>query len=267
MGKVWRLIIDSDSDGFYNMAEDEAIFSFYRKAKIPTLRIYSWSNPFITLGYFQKPRNVLKIENLEKNKIEFTRRITGGFAILHFYEITYSLSLSCKDLNLPRGVKDSYFVLTSFILNFYKRLGIKNIIFAHNLSNSSKNTNFCFASFEPYDILIEGKKIGGNAQYRRKELIFQQGSIPLKLDFSLIEKLINVKRPLEAQGLSYFLNKELDKEGLKYKLAQAFEEEFGIDLVFSPLSEEEREETKKLMKGKYTQKFWKFRNEEALLVK
>ena len=267
MGKVWRLIIDSDSDGFYNMAEDEAIFSFYRKAKIPTLRIYSWSNPFITLGYFQKPRNVLKIENLEKNKIEFTRRITGGFAILHFYEITYSLSLSCKDLNLPRGVKDSYFVLTSFILNFYKRLGIKNIIFAHNLSNSSKNTNFCFASFEPYDILIEGKKIGGNAQYRRKELIFQQGSIPLKLDFSLIEKLINVKRPLEAQGLSYFLNKELDKEGLKYKLAQAFEEEFGIDLVFSPLSEEEREETKKLMKGKYTQIFWKFRNEEALLVK
>ena len=267
MGKVWRLIIDSDSDGFYNMAEDEAIFSFYQKARIPTLRIYSWSRPFITLGYFQTPSKVLKIENLGKNKIEFTRRITGGFAILHFYEITYSLSLSCKDLNLPRGVKDSYFVLTSFILNFYKRLGIKNVRFAHNLSNSSKNTNFCFASFEPYDILIEGKKIGGNAQYRRRELIFQQGSIPLKLDFFLIEKLINVKRPLEAQGLSYFLNKDLDKEGLKHKLAQAFEEEFGIDLTLSSLDDEEKKETKRLMEEKYTQRFWKFKNEETLLVK
>lgn len=267
MEKVWRLIIDSDGDGFYNMAKDEAIFSFYQKARIPTLRIYSWSNPFITLGYFQTPSRVLKIENLKKNKIEFTRRITGGFAILHFYEITYSLSLSYRDLNLPRGVKDSYFILTSFILNFYKRLGIKNTHFAYHLSNSSKETNFCFASFEPYDILIEGKKIGGNAQYRRKELIFQQGSIPLRLDFSLIEKLINVKKPLKAQGLNYFLNKELDKEELKYKLAQAFEEEFGVNLILTQLSEEEKAKVKNLVEEKYTQGFWKFKNEETLLVK
>jgi len=266
--KRWRLIIDSDSDGFYNMAKDEAIFSFYKKYKIPTLRIYSWSNPFITLGYFQKPSKVLKIDNLEKNKIEFTRRITGGFAILHFHEITYSLSLSCKDLDLPRKVKDSYFVLTSFILNFYKRLGIKNVMFACKLSNSSKNTNFCFASIEPYDILIEGKKIGGNAQCRRKELIFQQGSIPLKLDFSLIEKLINIeKKPIEVQGLGYFLNRDLDKEELKYKLAQAFEEELGVNLIFSSLDDEEKKETKRLIEEKYTQRFWKFKNEETLLVK
>ncbi|MDD4954656.1 MAG: biotin/lipoate A/B protein ligase family protein [Candidatus Omnitrophica bacterium] len=256
MNTKWRLILDDKCNGYYNMAVDEAIFSLYPELKTPTLRIYGWSEPFLSLGYNQEQSEVLK----PKINIPFVRRITGGAAILHDCEITYSLTCSLGDLNLPREVKKSYEVLNSFIRNFYRKLGLKaefaKDVFCEGLG---RRENFCFCSSEYFDFVINGKKIGGNAQRRKKDLIFQHGSIPQKLNFSLIENCINDTAHLSEK--TTFLE-ELFEAGCPANreiidgFCAAFENSFNVRLESARLSAEERHASYGLMETKYTTKEW-----------
>lgn len=254
------------------MAKDEAIFSLYPVKRIPTLRIYGWDKAFVSLGYSQKAAEVLNLEACREERVPFVRRITGGAAILHQQdELTYSLVLSCSDLELKQAVKESYRILTSFIINFYNDLGLKASYAGESNSNSlARYGNLCYASFEYFDILINGRKIGGNAQKRKKELIFQQGSIPLKINFSLVKKIIKDSAgDLEdrTQGLSYFLKNNPDKESLKEQLIFSFKKTFGVELVYSKLDRDEEKLCNFLLRKKYLLNRWNLRNEETILVK
>lgn len=256
MNTKWRLISDDKCNGYYNMAVDEAIFSSYPALKIPTLRIYGWSEPFLSLGYNQKQSEVLK----PKINIPFVRRITGGAAILHDCEITYSLTCSLDDLGLPREVKKSYEVLNSFIKEFYKKLGLE-ARFAKDIFSAGlgRRENFCFAACEDFDFIVNGKKIGGNAQRRKKDLVFQHGSIPLEIDFSLIESSINNTGELSAK--TTFLNELLPEGRLNANLiintfCSAFESVFKVKFEHERLSAREREASYCLMETKYTTKEW-----------
>ncbi|MCM8773886.1 MAG: hypothetical protein NC820_04035, partial [Candidatus Omnitrophica bacterium] len=105
MEKIWRIIIDGYNDGLVNMARDEVLLFCYPKLKVPTLRIYSWLKPFVSLGYFQKIEDTINLEECLKKNIGFVHRITGGSAIVHYKELTYSLICELDDLNLPIEVK------------------------------------------------------------------------------------------------------------------------------------------------------------------
>ncbi|MBU2265805.1 MAG: lipoate--protein ligase family protein, partial [Candidatus Omnitrophica bacterium] len=187
MIKKWRLILDKRSDGAWNMAVDEAILANYSNQRIPTLRIYGWQEPYISLGYSQEPEEVLRPDNA----FPFVRRITGGGCILHHKEVTYSIVCALEDLGLPAGVKESYRMLCGFLFDFYRSLGL----FASFAKDSQqadlrRPAAFCFSNWEEFDLVIAGKKIGGNAQRRKRNLIFQQGTIPQQLDFSQINRSI-----------------------------------------------------------------------------
>lgn len=264
------MILDGKGDGYYNMAKDEAIFNLYRAKKVPTLRVYGWSKPFVSLGYFQKVNEVLNHQACREQGISFVRRITGGAAILHQEELTYSLVLSSKDLELKGGVKESYRILTSFIINFYKDLGLNASYAGEVNKNIVEDTNFCYASFEYFDILIEGKKVGGNAQKRRKDLIFQQGSIPLKINFSLVRKIFkdNLK-DLEkrTQGLEYFLRDKSGFTRLRSQLIFSFKKTLGVEFDCKDLDRDEAELCQILLRKKYLLNQWNWKDEETLLVK
>ncbi len=238
MEKKWRLILDKKNDGFLNMAIDEAIFENYLKYQIPTLRIYGWKEPFLTLGYGQNPDKVL----IKDQNIPFIKRITGGAAILHNEEITYSMICSSEDLNLPVKVKDSYKCLCSFIIEFYSRLNLE-AKFAQDIGPSylKRYGNFCFSSFEPFDLTVNGKKIGGNAQRRKRNLIFQHGSIPQKIDFRLIERSVKGVKELKIKTdcLNSLLGKSTDYWGLRNALAESFKKVFCIDFIEQGLFQEE----------------------------
>jgi lipoate-protein ligase A len=258
MNTKWRLILDDKCNGYYNMAVDEALLVFYETFKKPTLRIYGWSEPFISIGYNQKASNVVKTAA----NVPFVRRLTGGAAILHNREITYSIICSLGDLNLPQEVKKTYEILNSFIKEFYKRLGLKALfakdIYSYGLG---RHENFCYGSSEHFDFVINGKKIGGNAQRRRRGLIFQHGSIPQELDFALIENSINNTAGLALK--TTFLNELLPEKntdfgeiaGIFYK---AFENVFNVKFCPERLSTEERQHSYCLMETKYTTKEWNF---------
>lgn len=253
------MIFDKPRAGVYNMAVDEAIFLTYPFIKIPTLRIYGWNPPCVSLGYNQKAGRVLN----SKTTFPFVRRITGGASILHNKEVTYSLSCSLSDLDISRKVKESYKQLCSFVINFYAQLGLK-AGFAGEAGYfiPQKYGNFCFSTAEQYDIMINGKKAGGNAQRRRKDFIFQQGSIPQEINFEMIEKVINTSLPVKntTAGLNDFLNKDTDFNHLGNILADCFKHTFGVDLQGGELLNEEKQIRDSLM-IKYASKAWNFKNE------
>lgn len=231
MGKIWRLILDKKLDGHHNMAFDQALFLAYQKDKIPTLRIYGWDKPYITLGCNQDAQVVLK----HQNSIPFVKRITGGAVILHDDEVTYSLVCSRSDLDLPRSVKESYRIICSFLQHFYSLLGLK-AYFAQdrkehlNASNLGVYGNFCFSNYENFDLIIENKKIGGNAQKRSKDVIFQHGSIPQRINFDLINREINYEDSSKTNiaCLNELLGRKTKFLNLSSLLQKSFSLSFGV---------------------------------------
>lgn len=261
MGKTWRLILDQKCDGYYNMAVDEAVLLGYNSFKTPTLRVYGWGKPFISLGYNQNPEKVL---NLEEG-FPFVRRITGGSAILHHKELTYSLVCSLEDLNLPKAVKASYRIICSFLRHFYSQLGVK-ASFANGIDFKSQEIkknlgnykNFCFSSWQHLDLLVEGKKIGGNAQRRRKNIIFQHGSIPQEIDPSYIRRAIKDSGDIRERTISLeeVLGKSLNFDLLSSLLYSSFKLTFGVEFSQEKLLESEKEKVVFLLKEKYKTKEW-----------
>ncbi|MFA7677562.1 MAG: lipoate--protein ligase family protein [Candidatus Omnitrophota bacterium] len=260
MGKQWRLIIEDKKDGYYNMAVDEALFFGYSVHKIPTLRIYGWDKPFISLGYNQNPAKALNFPI----KIPIVRRMTGGSAILHDKEITYSIVCGPRDLELAGSVKESYRRICFFLKIFYLKLGLR-AEFARDISEVKKNllpaSSLCFADCQRFDLVINSKKIGGNAQRRRRNNIFQHGSIPQKIDFSLLSNLAFNREDVSsrAAGLNDLLKQEVDFYQLQTILAESFREAFGVQLFPEKLSGKEKEITGIFLSHKYTSSNWNYK--------
>lgn len=236
------------------MAVDEALLCSYPKQKIPTLRIYGWQSLFISIGYHQKSETLLSAHTT----IPFVRRITGGAAILHADEVTYSIACSTGDLDLPTKVKDSFRVLCSFLISFYRKLSLKPF-FVKDIAPTllSRYHTICFDSYEAYDITIRGRKIGGNAQRRSKNIIFQHGSIPQIVDYQAMRDAFGSK---ELEERVTFLDKLLgyrtDFYHLQQVLAESFQETFCIEFKKGILSFEEAQLALRLLKKKYTQTPW-----------
>jgi len=251
MNNSWRIILDKKNNGYYNMALDEAILNNYNNLKIPTFRIYGFDKPFISLGYNQKIKDVLK----EENKIPVVRRITGGEAVFHNDELTYSIVCSIKDLDLPKSIKESYKKICSFLINFYRKLNL-NIEFP---KEKKINSNFCLSNFMQFDILIDSKKIGGNAQRRKKDIIFHQGYILQNIDFKKIYENIKDIKDIESK-VNYLYNfTKYDFYSLEILLKESFKETFFVNFVYDKLTDQELNTCKILLKEKYTQYNWNYR--------
>lgn len=266
MNTQWRFILDGKCDGYYNMAADEAILANYHLLKTPTLRIYGWNKPFISLGYKQQAQEVLTSLGV----FPFTRRITAGAAILHDKELTYSITCSTGDLNLTLSVKESYMAICAFIADFYRELGLE-AKFAGEINSPYLGNygNFCFSSCEHFDFIINGKKIGGNAQRRKRDLIFQHGSIPQDIDFPLVQKLIRGTKGIEDKALSLdgILGRPTDFFALRSILSESFCKIFGAKLVKEKISQNEQESIGKLLEFKYQSRAWNlYRELDSALI-
>lgn len=247
--QTWRLIDTGASDGAANMAVDEALLNrFVPGRSAPVLRLYEWAPPTLSLGRFQKREEVLDTARCAAAGVPIVQRITGGGVIYHGEELTYSLVCTPAHVPPAASIKDSFRVLTSFLLRFYQKLGLDAAYaVAHPSSDKTvlgTRTAFCFAGRESYDILVEGRKIGGNAQRRQREVIFQHGSIPLVNDASHGASFL--RHPPEAVGevagalVDFRICRPI--ADLKSLLVDAFRETIGDTLVEDSLTAEERED-------------------------
>jgi lipoate---protein ligase len=251
MEKNWRLIPFKEETGAKQMAIDEAMLIARSQNIVPnTLRFFSWKPSAITIGFFQNLEEEINIQIAKKEKIDIIRRYTGGGAVFHQDELTYSLVVAEKDLNL--NIADSYKYLCNGVILGLKKLGLE-------------------AEFKPInDILVNNKKISGNAQTRKKGVILQHGTILLSVDlekmFSLLKipneklkgKLISSAKE-RVTSLKQELNSQLlDLNYLQTVFSSGFSQALTINLKEEKLTKEEEEKIEKLYKNKYLSYEWNY---------
>lgn len=259
---IWRLIDTGSLDGHSNMAIDEALLrSFDPALSLPILRLYGWLRPSLSLGRFQKADEVLDLERCLNVGVPVVRRITGGGVIYHADELTYSIVCSPGQIPPASSIKDSFRVLTGFLIDFYRGLGL-DAEYALNAApvgvRLGERTDFCFAGRESFDILIEGCKIGGNAQRRQKNVIFQHGSIPLS---NHVETGLSYMRKRFSgceQGIVSLADcgAESGRDRLHEEIVSAFSNSFAVELVKDELSPDELFQFDALKYNKYATDRW-----------
>lgn len=200
------------------------------------LRIYAWQAPSVTFGISQQPEKHIDLNKCSRDGIQLAQRITGGGVLFHNHEITYSLVCSKEDIGEDRKVFVSYRKVCAFLIYFYESLGLKPAfaLEADGFKNKSLPHQLCSASHEKYDIVIGTRKIGGNAQKRARQAIFQHGSIPLSIDWQFIRRYV-YSLPENISLVATALNEELavlpQKQILEQKLIDAFAYTYGVNFI------------------------------------
>lgn len=266
MTEKWRLIDTGSCDAAYNMALDEAVaFHVRKESSPPTLRLYGWNVPSVSIGCFQKI-SALDTGYCTENTIPIVRRPTGGHAVLHDCEITYSFSVKTASGPFSRGLFDSYKKICSALGLALSKLGFspelklvrekQKSLFAEN----SPRNPLCFRSLSYGEISVDNTKVIGSAQKRWPDGLLQQGSIPLSLDRDAVTRIFRlpVQEASTSAGL-YSMSHELTMDLVKENIRIAFEEIFAIDFVFASPAEEEARLACTLEAEKYLSPEWNFR--------
>ncbi|MGA7827307.1 MAG: lipoate--protein ligase family protein [Geobacteraceae bacterium] len=265
-GEVWRLIDSEPLDGPSNMALDEALLACFEPgSSAPLLRFYGWNPPAFSLGRFQKPDEVLDLAACARAGIPVVRRVTGGGCIFHAEELTYSIVCTPGQISDIVGVKESFRRLCGFLLLAYRRLGLSStfaIDSANRPERLGERTPLCFAGTEEYDILVDGRKLGGNAQRRSRGLIFQHGSIPLRPALDRARPFLRCAVPAAVTSLAE-AGVPVESEAFKEQLLVSFQENLGSRLHSSVPDSRELETAGLLRETKYSSDSWNLEGESA----
>ncbi len=266
--RIWRMIDTGPLSGADNMAVDEVLLrSFDPAASLPVLRLYGWEPPALSLGRFQKAAEVLDLECCRMDRIPVVRRFTGGGVIYHADELTYSLICSPAQLPPASSVKDSFRELTAFLLAFYRRLGLSAEYAVDTLADRSRlgeKTDFCFAGRETFDVMVNGSKIGGNAQRRLKEVVFQHGSIPIINRAAVGLGYMRDQQAEYAEAASSLTDcgVAVDRNRLCSELKNAFSDTFSVELNDDACTADEQAYADRLMRNKYLNDDWNLQGVE-----
>lgn len=265
----WRIIKTEPARGSWNMAVDEAILLAVGRGEVlPTLRLYSWEPACISLGYSQSSSDI-DLQKLETKGWDLVRRITGGRAILHVDELTYSV---CGPENEPRlagGILPSYKNLFNAILRALESLKMQvSVVTQKDRIANESNNPICFEAKSNYEISVDGKKIVGSAQSRRKEGVLQHGTLPLIGDLTRIIEVLSKIDPSEknsgrekmlerASTVEMVLGKKIPWNQAAEAMKYGFEKELNIEFIESGLTENELTDVDRLVKDKYGKLDWK----------
>lgn len=267
---TWRLLITPPLDGATNMAIDEAIlYALAEGHGMPTIRFFQWEPPCLSLGYNQHWDEINEAACRERG-YTWTRRATGGKAILHTDEATYSLIIPQDDPRIQGGIVASYRVLSFGLLRGLGKLGLqtaqasKEEVLAQR--RAAKGGPVCFDTPSRYEITWQGKKLIGSAQLRRKKIVLQHGTLPLHGDLNRIIDVLNFSDterdqqqellPRRATTLEQALGKILSFDEVINALTQGFAEQLNLTLKEMPLSEQEQALVEKLRAEQYANETW-----------
>ncbi|MFB3919499.1 MAG: biotin/lipoate A/B protein ligase family protein [Candidatus Velamenicoccus archaeovorus] len=260
--KTFRLITSGYADAATNMAVDEALFFSYRKnGSLPILRLYGWRPAAFSFGVSQDPATLFNFKALEACGTAMVRRPTGGGALFHNDELTYCIVASTEDLGLEtRGVKASYGRITSFLIEAYRILGLEACFAGDNGVHGMhhKIADLCSSRNEEYDILIDGRKLGGSAQKRAKNIILQHGSIPLSFDCRRPKGCLRHLLP-DVADLSTLLKRRIAAREISEAVTSAFTSHFSAGLLDSVLDDSEQRLALFLKDNKYATESWNIR--------
>ena len=261
LAEGFRLLVQEPGDGRRNMAVDEALASCAGEGlSPPTLRLYGFAPPTLSLGRFQRARELVALERLEAAGIVLVRRPTGGQAVLHDRELTYAVALGRRHLE-PFTKREIYQFIAGLLLAGLEALGIRAQ--SSRAALGSAHNPDCFRSTGQYEIADDRqRKLIGSAQVLTRAFSLQHGAIPLDGSYRRIADYL-LTTPEDGHGLPSSLGEEMGREvsyaeasealgrGARYAL-----ERLGLTLRPGELSGEESKRAEELLQTKYSRDEW-----------
>lgn len=263
---VWRLLIHAPAPGAWNMAVDEAIGMAAAEGDVyPTVRFYAWDPPCISVGRHQALADI-DLNRCRERGVDVVRRPTGGRAILHTDEFTYSIAAPPNEPRVAGAVLDAYHRLSTGLVAGLRRLGIA----AEEAPGSNRAgpdvSAACFEVPSAYEITTGGRKLLGSAQHRRVHYVLQHGSLPLRGDVAHIVEFLRLdegSRHLlqtalrrRAATVEELLAHPVSFTQVAVAMQQGLADALSLDLQLGELTEEERTTAARLVKEKYGAASW-----------
>jgi lipoate-protein ligase A len=255
------------------MAIDEAILTVFAKGSgTPTLRFFGWRPACLSLGYFQQARSEVDLETCRQQGVDVVRRPTGGRAVLHDREVTYSLVASAADPRVSGGVVESYRKISAGLVAGLSLLGVEAEVAPPKKRSPGLPTDLsaaCFDSTAGYELSVKGRKLVGSAQMRREGAILQHGAILLDFDPQALFRLLllsdtgsRARRAAlfsqHAVALGTVLGRQVDYAEVVQAMVSGFASALDLPLEPMPLSPEETELANRLRVEKYNNPQWNF---------
>lgn len=240
----YRLIRAKVFDAYMNMAIEEAIMESVRQKKSPpTIRFFKWEPAAVSIGYFQSTESEVNLEKCKDKGFDVVRRITGGGAVVHNKEITYSIIAPVEEFD--KDIIKSYEQICGYIIKALDILGIK-------------------AVFKPInDVLVDNKKISGSAQTRRQGILLQHGT--LIFDTKQEEILSYLQGKTKKHNLTKSSKKIITcvtehSDVTLNDVEKALEKAFASDrqVETGEITTKELERAKELAKNKYSSREWNY---------
>jgi lipoate-protein ligase A len=199
---VWRLIVDdAPRRGAWNMALDSAIAATVaQRAVLPTVRFYAWEPACLSLGRRQ-PLDGVDLARCRADGVDVVRRPTGGWAILHTDELTYSIAAPGDDPRTTGAILDAYRKLSAGLVAGIQRLGADAAMNPEDPFGVHNTSAACFEVPSAYEITASGRKLMGSAQTRSQGRVLQHGSLPLHGDIARVARYLAYEREEERERL------------------------------------------------------------------
>ena len=257
----WRLLKLEIKNTFMNMAIDEAILKARTTRVVPnTLRFYRWKPSAVSVGRFQRVSEEVHVENCRRHGVDIVRRITGGGAVYHDYEgeITYSVVVSEKDIG-SKDVVSAYNMICRGLTEAAKILGV-------NADFNPGNPEHC------PNVMIDGRKFSGSAQFRRKGALLQHGTFLVQTDLEKmftflkvpwaksLEDVLRVARK-RLTSIEQELQSTVSNEEVYEALARGFQRALKTELIEENLTDYEVSLAEELCREKYATDDWNFKRQ------
>ncbi|MEK7402643.1 MAG: lipoate--protein ligase family protein [Gemmatimonadota bacterium] len=209
----WKFLLSAPDDGPGNMALDEALMARAARMGEAVLRVYAWSGPTLSLGRNQRARGEYDLDIARELGVGIVRRPTGGRALLHDHEVTYSVTLPATDAD---DADAAYTFINDVLLGALAALGVP----AHRATETRSippGLRPCFDAPSEHEIVLGTRKLVGSAQWRRGGALLQHGSILVRDDQGLIARLM--QSPITAPAAAT-LTEALGREPSLQEVAQ-----------------------------------------------
>lgn len=258
---TWRLIRSAPADGPTNMAVDEAILRAVAQGTAPpTLRLYAWNPPTVSLGRAQQAGDV-DVQALTAAGYGLVRRPTGGKAILHVDELTYSVVAPQDEPRVDGPVADSYRRLSAGLMRGLERLGVVGSQADRRAGSVSLKGPVCFEVPSDYEITSSGRKLVGSAQMRSDGVVLQHGTVPLRGDIARICALLRARPDPErvrarATTVEEALGRPVSWDEAAEAMILGFGEVLRLRMEPARLSAAEQDQAEELRMTKYGVDEW-----------
>lgn len=256
-----RIINHGAHHAFFNMALDEAISEAVRqKLSPPTLRLYLWEGTSLSIGYFQKISD-MDIEYCTKMGYPVVRRQTGGRAVLHDSELTYSFS-TLTDSSLFRGsLLENYAVISKAMVSGLRLNGLDAKILLRKKRALGQKNPACFKNVSYGEVTIAGKKVIGSAQKRYRNGFLQHGSILLSFDAGELCRVLKYDNAEHFKDIGSIKSyaPDITANDVRKSLKEAFEHELNARLISDSLTKFEIHRAKELELERYSAPEWNFK--------